>query len=268
MKWSILHWILSNVKIHFLKENLFFFFWNLGIDFRFNKNVVCCFDFRALHLLSSGLNLAIKQITDGSLKPSDNVKNGELIVYTIKTASNWSRTHKMTWAVLAIVCFSFHSNHVNELKIQNDLDGIKKIERIWLIAKSECEQHYCWQNSLWICYSNGEFSTKSHQQFTIFNWNCSIIKSLNTCFLLYQCQSAALDELFGKPGVCFPRYQTAQILFHSLSQHTDHPQDKTILGKCNVIEFTKFKCDSSSAIGWIILTELVELFFCFLFFLV
>lgn len=47
-----------------------------------------------------------------------------------------------------------------------------------------------------------------------------------------QCQSAALDELFGKPGVCFPRYQTAQILFHSLAQQTDHPQDKSILGKC------------------------------------
>lgn len=47
-----------------------------------------------------------------------------------------------------------------------------------------------------------------------------------------QCQSAALDELFGKPGACFPRYQTAQILFHSLAQHTEHPQDKNILGKC------------------------------------
>lgn len=33
--------------------------------------------FRALQLLSSGLNLAIKQITDGNLKPSDNVKNGK-----------------------------------------------------------------------------------------------------------------------------------------------------------------------------------------------
>lgn len=50
-----------------------------------------------------------------------------------------------------------------------------------------------------------------------------------------QCQSAALDELFGKPGVCFPRYQTAQILFHSLAQQTDHPQDKNILGKCMFI---------------------------------
>lgn len=49
-----------------------------------------------------------------------------------------------------------------------------------------------------------------------------------------QCQSAALDELFGKPGVCFPRYQTAQILFHSLAQQTDHPSDKSILGKCKL----------------------------------
>lgn len=35
------------------------------------------FFLRALQLLSSGLNLAIKQITDGNLKPSDNVKNGK-----------------------------------------------------------------------------------------------------------------------------------------------------------------------------------------------
>lgn len=55
------------------------------------------------------------------------------------------------------------------------------------------------------------------------------------CIVL-QCQSAALDELFGKPGVCFPRYQTAQILFHSLAQQTDHPQDKNILGKCKFFD--------------------------------
>lgn len=54
--------------------------------------------------------------------------------------------------------------------------------------------------------------------------------------LLHQCQSAALDELFGKPGACFPRYQTAQILFHSLAQQTDHPQDKSILGKCRLLK--------------------------------
>lgn len=35
------------------------------------------FVFRALHLLSSGLNLAMKQISEGNLKPSDNVKNGK-----------------------------------------------------------------------------------------------------------------------------------------------------------------------------------------------
>lgn len=58
------------------------------------------------------------------------------------------------------------------------------------------------------------------------------LNSYHICPML-QCQAAALDELFGKPGVCFPRYQTAQILFHSLAQQTDHPQDKNILGKCN-----------------------------------
>lgn len=67
---------------------------------------------------------------------------------------------------------------------------------------------------------------------------------------LQQCQSAALDELFGKPGVCFPRYQTAQILFHSLAQQTDHPQDKNILGKCKFCSF--WKIENLSFIGLIV----------------
>ncbi|KAG8224077.1 hypothetical protein J437_LFUL001154 [Ladona fulva] len=45
------------------------------------------------------------------------------------------------------------------------------------------------------------------------------------------CQSAALDELFGNPQECFQRYQTAQILLHSLSQHVHHEQDKALLTK-------------------------------------
>ncbi|XP_076232610.1 serine/threonine-protein kinase unc-51-like protein Atg1 isoform X2 [Calliopsis andreniformis] len=45
------------------------------------------------------------------------------------------------------------------------------------------------------------------------------------------CQSAALDELFGKPAVCFQRYHTAQILLHSLSQHVSHSQDRALLIK-------------------------------------
>lgn len=48
---------------------------------------------------------------------------------------------------------------------------------------------------------------------------------------IQMCQSAALDELFGNPGECFPRYQTAQILLHSLSQQTNNPHDKMLLSK-------------------------------------
>lgn len=47
-----------------------------------------------------------------------------------------------------------------------------------------------------------------------------------------QCQSAALDELFGNPAECFQRYHTAQILLHSLSQHVSHSQDRALLIKC------------------------------------
>lgn len=42
------------------------------------------------------------------------------------------------------------------------------------------------------------------------------------------CQSAALDELFGSPVDCFSRYQTAQILLHSLAQKCINPQDKKV----------------------------------------
>lgn len=50
--------------------------------------------------------------------------------------------------------------------------------------------------------------------------------------IILQCQSAALDELFGKGGECFQRYHTAQILLHSLAQHVSHSQDRALLIKC------------------------------------
>lgn len=53
--------------------------------------------------------------------------------------------------------------------------------------------------------------------------------------LLLQCQSAALDELFGKGGECFQRYHTAQILLHSLAQHVSHSQDRALLIKCTYL---------------------------------
>lgn len=48
---------------------------------------------------------------------------------------------------------------------------------------------------------------------------------------IQMCQTAALDELFGNPGECFQRYQTAQILLHSLSQQVQNPQDRGLLTK-------------------------------------
>ncbi|XP_008197237.1 serine/threonine-protein kinase unc-51 isoform X2 [Tribolium castaneum] len=44
------------------------------------------------------------------------------------------------------------------------------------------------------------------------------------------CQAAALDELFDNPQQCFERYQTAQILLHSLSQQLPQ-QDRALLTK-------------------------------------
>ncbi|XP_059483841.1 serine/threonine-protein kinase unc-51 isoform X2 [Neocloeon triangulifer] len=50
-------------------------------------------------------------------------------------------------------------------------------------------------------------------------------------YAIEMCQSAALDELFGNPQDCFHRYQTAQILLHSLSQQVQHDHDKALLSK-------------------------------------
>jgi serine/threonine-protein kinase ULK/ATG1 len=47
---------------------------------------------------------------------------------------------------------------------------------------------------------------------------------------LFQCQTAALEELFNNPQQCFERYQTAQILLHSLSQQVPQ-QDRALLMK-------------------------------------
>ena len=57
---------------------------------------------------------------------------------------------------------------------------------------------------------------------------------VNACSLHFQCQTAALDELFGNPEECFQRYQTAQILLHSLSQQVNHQQDRALLTKCKL----------------------------------
>lgn len=50
-------------------------------------------------------------------------------------------------------------------------------------------------------------------------------------YAIEMCQSAALEELFGNPEECFRRYQTAQILLHSLAQQVGNDSDKQLLIK-------------------------------------
>ncbi|KAK3868488.1 hypothetical protein Pcinc_026129 [Petrolisthes cinctipes] len=50
-------------------------------------------------------------------------------------------------------------------------------------------------------------------------------------YAIEMCQSAALDELFGKPEECFRRYQTAQILLHALAQQVAHDTDRCLLNR-------------------------------------
>nr|KAG5698390.1 hypothetical protein BaRGS_006585 [Batillaria attramentaria] len=50
-------------------------------------------------------------------------------------------------------------------------------------------------------------------------------------YAIEQCQSAALDELFGNPKECFRRYTVAQILLHSLAQQAPNINDRHLLNK-------------------------------------
>ena len=67
-----------------------------------------------------------------------------------------------------------------------------------------------------------------------------IHKLISFSVLLLQCQSAALDELFGNPASCCRRYQTAHILFHSLAQQVTQHGDKSILNKCKFLVVLMF----------------------------
>jgi serine/threonine-protein kinase ULK/ATG1 len=49
-----------------------------------------------------------------------------------------------------------------------------------------------------------------------------------------------LDELFGNPSECCKRYQTAQILLHSLYQQVDSDNEKQLLLKCKILHFIFF----------------------------
>lgn len=51
-------------------------------------------------------------------------------------------------------------------------------------------------------------------------------------FVKQQCQTAAMEELFSNTEVCFQRYQTAQIILHSLTSRAVNDKDKAILMKC------------------------------------
>merc|ERR1711879_664182 len=48
-------------------------------------------------------------------------------------------------------------------------------------------------------------------------------------YAMEQCQSAALDELFGNPGECFQRYHGAHVLLHALQYQTQNEEDKMLL---------------------------------------
>lgn len=52
-----------------------------------------------------------------------------------------------------------------------------------------------------------------------------------------------MDELFRNTAVCFSRYQTAQIILHSLSARANE-KDKAILTKCNFFLYKCFKTNN------------------------
>ncbi|XP_019880986.1 serine/threonine-protein kinase ULK2 isoform X2 [Aethina tumida] len=121
---------------------------------------------RAMQLLSSGLDLACKQLKSGQLRPSSSVKN---VISTMNT--------------------KFRST-LHECKQLNSTGLLNKLGSTNITAEK-------------ILYNHA----------------------------IQMCQSAALDELFGNPEECFSRYQTAQILLHSLSQQVHNQQDRMLLTK-------------------------------------
>lgn len=100
------------------------------------------------------------------------------------------------------------------------------------------------------CYKRQQPITSQPTRFFMtmqFRWWVKIRRDVQRQYLTpshtpFQCQTAALDELFGNPEECFNRYQSAQILLHSLAQKCTHPNDKMLLSKC------KFKHKRTSTI--------------------
>ncbi|XP_023220462.1 serine/threonine-protein kinase ULK2-like [Centruroides sculpturatus] len=125
---------------------------------------------RALHLLSSSLQLSREEVHAGRLQPSTSVKN-----------------------VLQILKEHFH----------HCLTMCKSL------------------NTQSILHASGVDPTSSNISADRLIYN----------YAIDMCQSAALEELFGNPEECFRRYQTAQILLHSLAQQVIYENDKKLLGK-------------------------------------
>lgn len=48
-----------------------------------------------------------------------------------------------------------------------------------------------------------------------------------------------MEELFSNTEVCFQRYQTAQIILHSLTSRAVNETDKAILMKCKHFELLR-----------------------------
>lgn len=47
-----------------------------------------------------------------------------------------------------------------------------------------------------------------------------------------QCQSAVMDELLGDSLKCLPRYRSAHIMLHGLSQQANNLRDRQLLTQC------------------------------------
>lgn len=72
-------------------------------------------------MLSSGLNLAIKQITDGNLKPSDNVKSGKF--YRLIGIGIGKMRQSFSFVLLLAVITSMNSKYKMILLESKKLNG-------------------------------------------------------------------------------------------------------------------------------------------------
>ena len=146
---------------------------------------------RCLHLLSQTLEFSRVELKSKRLKPSTNVKNGKISkVVTLPP-------NRETDRVSLFVAFFPVVATLNE-RFRHCISMVKMLNSDNLLDESGLDAQSTSMTADRILYQ----------------------------YAVEQCQSAALDELFGNPGECFHRYHGAHVILHALEYQTANAEDK------------------------------------------